>query len=74
MSVSDAPSKRQRKLSEVRLPAMPVQRDGAIKETARSSVSKPTIANWDDVKLSDYAGGCCILKMNARETRPPNRV
>jgi hypothetical protein len=44
------------------------------KETVRSrGLSKPTIANWGDAKLSDYAVDCCI-KMNAPKAHLPDRV
>jgi hypothetical protein len=44
------------------------------KETARwRGLSKPTIANWGDAKLSDYAVDCCI-KMNAPQAHLPDRV
>ena len=61
MPVSDAPSRR-----ATQLVRGPVASYAGKKKQRDRAVYEPTIANWGDAKLSDYAVGC-IVKMNAPE-------
>jgi hypothetical protein len=59
----------QRKLSEARLLAPLVQRNGAIARSIEADDRQ-----LGRCKTADYAVGCCILKSNAPEAHLPDRV